>query len=178
MRIISAPASASAIATDCPMPLVPPVTSAVCPCRENMSIVTFEAMINLPRFQKSRKFSSYTFIFRAHDDVGKLPRGCEFPSWENCLLGNPDPRLPSNAVGPHCLDSASDGECGAFLCCFGRASDLGIIRSSYITSLSTVYLSSTIPNKFCVLITGVLVYGRERCRILQLKRLYYMVLRI
>jgi len=36
MRITSAPPSASATATACPIPLVPPVTNAVCPSSENI----------------------------------------------------------------------------------------------------------------------------------------------
>lgn len=65
---MSAPASASPIATACPMPLVAPVTTAVEPSSENMdAIVSFfvysdnqmglEKKIVYPKYAKSRTVS-------------------------------------------------------------------------------------------------------------------------
>lgn len=45
IKIISAPHSAKATAAACPIPLVPPVTSAVCPSRENIAIVAEAAIV-------------------------------------------------------------------------------------------------------------------------------------
>ena len=67
IRMMSAPASASAIATACPMPLVPPVTRAVCPSRENIAIVVLLAMtvsvldINSVRKATTEFFFNATF---------------------------------------------------------------------------------------------------------------------
>ena len=48
---MSAPASAKASAIDCPMPLVPPVTSAVFPSSENILII--DSMIGLSELTDS-----------------------------------------------------------------------------------------------------------------------------
>ena len=44
IKIISAPASARAIAAACPIPLVAPVTKAVCPSKENILAVSIFAI--------------------------------------------------------------------------------------------------------------------------------------
>lgn len=46
MRIISAPASARPMATAAPMPLVPPVTRAVSPCREKREAAMMMVVLN------------------------------------------------------------------------------------------------------------------------------------
>ena len=48
IRIISAPASANAIAAACPIPLVPPVTRAVWPSNENILAVAVAMVANSP----------------------------------------------------------------------------------------------------------------------------------
>ena len=47
IKIISAPASARAMAAACPMPLVPPVTKAVCPSKENIFAVSIFAIFQI-----------------------------------------------------------------------------------------------------------------------------------
>jgi hypothetical protein len=90
IKIISAPASARAMAAACPMPLVPPVTRAVCPSKENILAVSRFAI-----------FQIETCVIRSSDGSNNILCGSERPTrrrWGAQRLpprGGPTAGLPS-----------------------------------------------------------------------------------